>query len=101
MEYFTRIFVVEDSSFNEIWKEHQTRRVHGPNYRPCQCSSILIGQEYLARDIGRFSALETTRSGMEIVFTNPRENGISSLHRWYNESRKQVTQSSHSASALS
>ena len=38
---------------------------------------------------------------MEIAITNLRENGIPSLHKWYNDSRKQVIQSFAGTSALS
>ena len=73
----------------------------------CQCSTTSNGQEKETQrmvcqilkksrrtrrdsrmDIGRSSVLETKRSGMELATPNLRENGIPSLHRWCNDSRK-------------
>ena len=86
----------------------------------CLCSTTSIGQEKETkklvfrmlknsrrtrrdshRDIGRFSALETKRSGMEIASTNLRESGIQKLLRWYRNSRKQGHSVFTSAIALS
>ena len=53
------------------------------------------------RDTGRSSVLETKRSGMEDEIINLKENGILLLHKWCNDSRKQVTQFFTSVSALS
>ena len=43
-------------------------------------------------DTGHSSALETKGSGTELSVTQLKENGISLPHRWWNDSKKPVTQ---------
>ena len=48
-------------------------------------------------DIGHSSALETKRSGTELSATHLKEHGIPSLHGWWNDSKKPVTQCSRAS----
>ena len=52
----------------------------------------MYGKRCFRRDTGRSLGLEMKRSGMEIAITNLKESGIPSVLRWYNISRRQVTQ---------
>ena len=51
-------------------------------------------------DSGHSSALETKRSGAELSATHLKENEIPSLHRWWNDPKKPITQCSKSTSAF-
>ena len=53
-----------------------------------------VREEILARTVDVPRPWRRKGSDMEIATTNLRENGIPSHHRWCNDSRKQVTQSS-------
>ena len=48
-------------------------------------------------DTGHSLAWETRRSGTEISATHLKENGIPSLHRWWNDSKKLVTEYSRAS----
>ena len=52
-----------------------------------------VHEEILARTLDDLCPWRRKRSGVEIAITNLVENRIPSLHKWYNDSRKQVIQS--------
>ena len=48
-------------------------------------------------DFGHSSALETNSSGAELWVKHPKRNGIPQSHRWWNDSKKLVTQCSRAS----
>ena len=67
-----------------------TSNGQGVEIQKCTSNSEKIRDS--REDTGHSSALETKRSGTELSITHLKENGIPSPRRWWNDSKKPVTQ---------